>query len=640
MSNQRILLLFSNPEFASSLERGVLKPAGYQVAWIDTLHAAESVLGEFEPDLIVMGDRFVDGNYSQLADKWDDQYPDIPRILMPSESQKDWPLEALRKGFEDCLMPPLQSEDVLAAVERGLTRRERWRKWSQGESRRQTSSLRRKVDELETLALVGRSVTAELDLDQVLAKIVDAAVDLTGAEEGNLLLLDAASGELYMRAARNFQDEFVRTFRLPVSDTMAGQVIQSGTPLLIDESTPQKIKTAYLVRTLIYVPLKVHGSVIGVLGVDNRTGEGTFQEHHITLMSAIADYAAIAIENARLYSGTEVERRKLEAILTQIDDGVIVTDPTDHILLFNHAAQKAFNLEGKNLAGKSLEELQKYPDLVNVFNQISEQSPFPVEVELADGRVFSAQATQIPEVGRAITLQNVTHFKELDRIKSDFVNTVSHDLRSPLTAILGYVELIARIGPVNHDQAEFIRRVQASVATIRDLINKLLDLGRIEAGFDKQMEDVSIPALINLSAEGLHLSLEQKQQKLHLEYAEDLRLVRGNPIRLQQMFTNLIDNAIKYTPPKGEITVRAQVEGGQMIVQVCDTGMGIPPADQPYIFDKMYRASNVPDKSPGSGLGLSIVKSIVESHQGRIWAESKTGEGSIFTLVFPFIEAE
>jgi two-component system phosphate regulon sensor histidine kinase PhoR len=412
-------------------------------------------------------------------------------------------------------------------------------------------------------------------------------------------------------------------------------VLRTGKPLTINDQTPQKIKTSYLVHTLIYVPLLVRGRVIGVLGVDNRHSGHPFLEDHILLISALADYAAIAIENANLYTRTEVERNKLETILTNVEDAVIVVDPDGHLVLANQTARAAFKVQESNPVGKPIRDLFQHPDLLEIISDEKHSQPSHSEITLEDGRVFNAQLTNIPDVGLAITMQDITHLKELDRIKSEFVSTVSHDLRSPLTAILGYVELIDRAGPVTEQQREFIRRVQFSVNNITSLINDLLDLGRIEAGFDTRKEIVPLGAIISYAVEGLRNRLAEKEQDLVTEITPNLPTVLGNPIRLRQLMGNLLGNAIKYTPAKGKITVCAHAEEGQIIIQVIDNGPGIPATDQPYIFDKFYRASNIPMDVPGTGLGLAIVKSIVENHQGRIWVESVIGQGTTFTVVLP-----
>jgi two-component system NtrC family sensor kinase len=215
------------------------------------------------------------------------------------------------------------------------------------------------------------------------------------------------------------------------------------------------------------------------------------------------------------------------------------------------------------------------------------------------------------------------------------VTTVSHDLRSPLTAILGYVDLIERTGETNQQQKEYIERVRLSVDQITNLVNDLLDLGRIEAGLDNAKEPTPIAVLARYVLDSMRGAANSKEITLKSDLPEELPLVVGDPIRLRQMLGNLLENAIKYTPAEGEVSIEAHAENDQVILRVSDNGFGIPTADQPYLFDKFFRASNVPNELPGTGLGLSIVKSIVENHQGRVWVDSAVGEGTTFTIVFP-----
>lgn len=635
MSNEHILLISSKPETNQLLERAALIPAGYKVTSLTKWKPAEDVLLNNPPDLVIMGDVIEDHGYAELAHSLLERYPFLPLILLPDKHSDNLAVDAFRQGFIDYLQPPVRTNDVQLAVSRALDRRRRWEDQVKLETKKGTKSLRKRVNGMEAIQRIGRKVTSLLDLDSILTSVVDAAVELTAAEEGSLLLLDEDSGELYMRASRNFQEDFVNTFRLPIRDTLAGQVLRTGKALLIDEKTPRKIKTSYLVYTIIYVPLIVQERVIGVLEVDNRHSRKSFSDYHVTLVSALADYAAIAIENSRLYSRSELERNKLETILKGIEESVIVVDHDRRVILINHKALDAFKVEEKNLIGKRIREVLNHQELLEVFGDKSLTNPSRVELSLEDGRVLNAQLTPIPEIGLVVTMQDITHLKELDRIKSDFVNTVSHDLRSPLTAILGYVELIDRVGPVNAQQIEFIRRVQISVHNITALINDLLDLGRIEAGFDARKEIVPFSTIIHYAIDGLRSRIDEKSLDLVLEIPENLADVLGNPVRLRQMVSNLLSNAVKYTPKHGKISMRAHSEGEQVIIQITDSGPGIPPADQPFIFDKFYRASNVPADTPGTGLGLAIVKSIVENHLGRIWIDSALGQGTTFTIVLP-----
>jgi two-component system NtrC family sensor kinase len=413
-----------------------------------------------------------------------------------------------------------------------------------------------------------------------------------------------------------------------------------GEPLLIDEKTPRKIKTEYLVYTIIYVPLIVQDRVIGVLEVDNRQTDKSFSENHVTLVSTFADYAAIAIENARLYSHSEFERKKLETILTDIEEGVIVVDHDRRVILINRKAREAFRVENGDITGVRIRDVIDHQDLLEVLGRRSQTLPSRLELTLEDGRVLNAQLTPFPDIGIVLTMQDITYLKELDRIKTDFVNTVSHDLRSPLTAILGYVELIERVGPINDQQKEFISRVQISVRNITSLINDLLELGRIEAGFDTRKEIVPISAILKYAIDGMQSRASEKSLELNSDIPEDLPRVLGNPVHLRHMIGHLINNAIKYTPEGGKVCISAHSEGEQVITQVSDDGPGIPPSDQPYIFDKFYRGSNIPIDSPGTGLGLAIVKSVVENHFGRIWVDSKLDEGTEFTIVLPKIDQD
>lgn len=339
-------------------------------------------------------------------------------------------------------------------------------------------------------------------------------------------------------------------------------------------------------------------------------------------------------------SVSEAERQKLETLLNGIQDGVILIDPGRRLMLINQAARAIFGIGREAVEEKPVSQVVQHAELLDLLSQERFTRPSRGEINLEDGRVFNALITPIPELGLAITLQDITHLKELDRIKSDFVNTVSHDLRSPLTAILGYVELIEKAGPVNAEQRDFIQRILFSVQNITALINDLLDLGRIEAGFDTNKEIVPLGALIHYAVDGFRTRLEEKAQELRVRVPDDLPGIYGNPVRLRQMLSNLIGNAVKYTPEGGEITIEARAESGQVILRVHDTGVGIPPAEQPYIFDRFYRASNVNSLLPGTGLGLAIVKSIVDNHYGRIWVDSSPGEGTTFTVILPVKQRE
>ena len=636
-TSQQILIVSPDPQVRYLLQR-ILAPAGYSVSGAENKEKADQMLTKFSPAALIVSEKLPDGEGLDMARSVLEHFPALPVLLFVSHDTPELLKAALRMGISDYLCLPLRADDVIKSIENSIQNAKRRKKWAVLEAKRATASLQHQVGELETMSRLARSITASLDLDSVLYAVVDAAVELTGAEEGSLLLVDDTSGELYMRAARNFQEEFVRTFRVPVKNSLAGSVIMTGKSVLLDEKTPQKIKTAYLVQGLIYVPLQIHGHIFGVLGVDNRKSYSQFSQHHMQLISTLADYAVIAIENARLYSNTAIERNKLEIIITRIQDGVIVVDANKQIVLMNQTLRDAFNLGTTNPIGMPVAEAFTHADLLDWIDYPERNPSNRAEISLGDGRVFNCQLSPIPDVVVVITMQDITHLKKLDRIKADFVNTFSHDLRSPLTAILGYVELIERVGPINQRQRDFINRVEVSVHNITTLVDDLLNLDQIESGFDTRRESIQLASIIQFAMATFAAQAEETNVKMEVSLPEQFPSIFGNPVHIRQMIEKLYDNALKYTGSDGTICTSGQVEGGQIILQISDTGKGVPPIDLPFIFDKFFRPSNLSSEVIGTGLGLAIVKSIVENHGGRIWVDSAVGQGTTFTIMLPAVK--
>ncbi len=332
---------------------------------------------------------------------------------------------------------------------------------------------------------------------------------------------------------------------------------------------------------------------------------------------------------------SEAERAKLEAIISNIQDGVVVLDEDQRILLVNRSFRDIFKLDNAEIIGKLLRQTVNNNDLLALLDRSRDEPLKYHEINFDDGRVYNAQYTPIPKIGAAVTMQDISYLKELDRLKNDFLHTISHDLRSPLTAALGYVELIERTGPLTPNQEEFLRRLQGSVQHIASLVNDLLEVGRLEAGFDTRREVVHLESVLKYTLDMFNPQLEKKKIKLVSEVAPDLKPLRAHPIRIRQMMDNLVSNAIKYTPEGGEVRVIISMQDDQIIIKVHDTGPGIPPEEHAQVFEKFYRATTAPKEVEGSGLGLAIVKSIVNSHQGRVWVESAVGEGSTFVVLFP-----
>lgn len=340
-------------------------------------------------------------------------------------------------------------------------------------------------------------------------------------------------------------------------------------------------------------------------------------------------------EVRRTTSTLQKQVHELDAIFQNLGDGVIILDRRNYILLLNQSAQQIFGVEAQAVAGKPLEEAIPHPDILSLLHHAATETVNHHEINMDDKRVYSARWTPVPEIGAAITLQDISHLKNLERLKTDFVHTVSHDLRSPLTSVLGYAELITRTGPLNENQADFMARLKGSVKQITTLVNDLLDIGRMEAGFDTRREIVHLESILARTLDMMNGQIRARNLRVNVEKDAHLPALKANPLRLSQMLDNLVGNAIKYSSENGEIDINIHAEDGQVIFRIKDHGPGIPPADQPHIFEKFYRGANTPEGVIGTGLGLAIVKSIVDSHQGRIWVESAIGKGSTFFVVLP-----
>ena len=486
---------------------------------------------------------------------------------------------------------------------------------------------------LESVNEIVRKISASLDLDQIYEMTLDAAMQLVGTEAGLIALLDEKSGKLRIHISRNIPGEVLDDPHLMSMESQAGRVFHTAKPLVVHNDRSQRITSAYSVNTIVYMPLVVQGRSQGVLGLYNHQVERGSTGEQLRSLAELLDLCTAAVSNALAYAKINLERMKLEAILLQSDDGIMAVDYEGRIAFVNQVFQTAFN-HTEDLKGKLIRNFSFHSTLQDVFSQDwSQQQQHEITVE--DGRVFIARLTPVPEVGFVFNFLDITYLKELDRIKSDFVNSISHDLRSPLTAILGYVELIERSGPVSDQQREFIQRVQMSVSNITSLVNDLLELERIEVGYDTLKETVSLLAVLQETTASNQSRLSEKLIEMVVDVSDELPAINGNLLRLEQMIGNLISNSIKYTPPGGKIILSARRQEDQVIIQVQDNGLGIPLSDQPFIFDRFYRAGNVPFDTPGTGLGLAIVKTIVENHHGRIWVDSSLGVGTTFTVVLP-----
>lgn len=364
---------------------------------------------------------------------------------------------------------------------------------------------------------------------------------------------------------------------------------------------------------------------------DLRAREATLEQRHTTLR--------------RAYDLVAAERRTLAAVLDSASDAVLVIDAQGMVQIGNPAVEMVLGIHPDLLIGHLLHHTEVPEPLVALVQQArSRRGEQEGELALADGRVFHVSIAPLktfggPVQGYVTLLKDVTYFKRLDQMKSQFVATVSHDLKSPLNIINGYVELLQMAGSLNEEQDEYVAKIIRSLRRLTALITNLLDLGRIEAKVDVEMQQCRLNALVATAVDSYHLLAEEKQIKVVAQPSHDLPPVWGDESRLRQIIDNLLSNALTYTSRGGTVWLHSEVIGGEVMTRVRDTGMGIHPQELPHIFDPFFRSSSARNVNmEGTGLGLAIVKRIVEEHGGAIGVES-TNSGSTFWFSLPVARA-
>lgn len=337
------------------------------------------------------------------------------------------------------------------------------------------------------------------------------------------------------------------------------------------------------------------------------------------------------------------DRTRLQAILSGMVEGVLVLDRDSKILMMNTAVERMFRLGGSSAVGRPLIEVFRHRPLHELVQKALEseaEQSAEIEMLMPEERIFTVQASiaQKDRVAAVLVFHDVTSLKRLERVRKDFVANVSHELRTPLTSIKGYIEALMD-GAKDDPQkcVDFLRIIQRHTDQLNALLVDLLQLSTIESGqYQWQRGSVPIAELIERAVYLLRPMAEKKGQTVSVTPSEGVGPVIGDADQLTQVLINLIDNAIKYTPDGGRITVEARRRESAVEIAVSDTGLGIPSKEIPRIFERFYRVDRARSREMGgTGLGLSIVKHIVEAHGGMVAVESEVGKGSRFFVTLP-----
>jgi signal transduction histidine kinase len=565
------------------------------------------------------------------------------------------------------------------------------------EARRHLQTLTEALEErgkslrLELLYNVSQSLGASLELEEVLDRVVEAVIELTAAERCYLLLLDADSQQLEMGAAHGQDGESQPAY----SRTVIRTAVEQGTGLLTTDAqvdprfADQESVVIHALRSILCTPLRWRGQMIGVLYADNPVQSGVFKETDLELLEALAVQAAIAIENARLY--TQTDRRLRERVaeletLAQIDrqlnatlDLAQVAGITLDWAVDGTQAESGWIALGEPgsaeltiIAGeRSGIQVQTTEALIEDAWHKSQPVRFatqsetparlvapilragvPVGVLLVERAVeFSDADLQFLSrlAGHAsIALDNARLHQAVQQAnlaKTKFVSVVVHELRIPMTAIKGYADLLRQgaVGSVNEAQLNFLDVIRNNVGRMAALVSDLSDLNRVESGRMKlELGMFSVYEVVQDAVKSLGPNIAQKNQTLQVEVADGLPEVYADPQRVSQIFTNLLNNAWKYTPEQGSIRVKAwlsQPDGlvEQMLrIEVVDTGIGISEEDQQQLFTPFFRSEALAVREEqGWGLGLSVARSLVELMGGEIGVVSELEKGSNFWFTLP-----
>jgi len=529
-------------------------------------------------------------------------------------------------------------------------------------------------DRLDALYRIASQVASSLDVGQVLHRTLETVAQVTGADQGFILLIDTQTDTLVRRAA------FGVPVHIPISglptrfrrgEGLAGWVLAHNRPALISElsADPRWVPgpEGQEQKSGLAVPIGVAGETLGVMLLFSTTS-GHFTEDHLRLVEAAAAQIANAVNNAALYDlirqqaedlgamlkQQQVEAAKSQAILDGVADGVLFADASGRIILFNPAAERILEIPRQQAVGRSIREMlglygvegRKWlAALEDWAAHPADRTPedFIAErLQLGD-RIVSVHAAPVIRgteyLGTVSVFRDITAEVEADRAKSEFISTVSHELRTPMTSIKGYADLLmlGMAGPLSDQQKHFIGIIRNNAERMVALVNDLLDISRIESGrVQLDLRAVHIHEVVGQVVGTLQGRAQNKNIVLQVDVSENLPPVWGDSNRVAQILTNLISNAIQYTPPGGRVTISAHLNGDMLEVSVTDTGIGISKEDQRKIFDRFFRADDpLVQETPGTGLGLPITASLVQMHGGQIWVESELGEGSTFTFTLP-----
>ncbi|MCL4560644.1 MAG: ATP-binding protein [Chloroflexi bacterium] len=509
-----------------------------------------------------------------------------------------------------------------------------------------------RVRQRDYLLEIARALTQELDLEKLLGRILNISIEMLAGQAG-LIALRNEEGGWRVSSTQNIPAPFSAYI-----ESLLGQI-----PDQQDPSSFEIREINRILQDLTYMaslgmlqgvglPLIAHDDVIGVIFIF-RNYPDIFSTNDRILLSSYANQAAIAVHNAKLYTQIQQEKKRLDALLDAAGDGMLILTTDHRVERCNASLGRMLGVSPQSIVGKKHDEVvewSKPPEGISLDQAeaggwpLTPNAHFYVEGDIKRNHltplpVGITYAPLVSEKGKLIniiaTVRDITRFRQAEEIKSTFISIISHELKTPVALIKGYV------GTLRRDDAVWDRNVvQDSLAVIEEeadhltgLIENLLDASRLQAGgFALKRADVSLGELARRLTE--RFQTQTTTHQLVADFPSDFPIVLADEQRLEQVLNNLISNALKYSTG-GEIRIRGQVHTQQVVVCVSDQGPGIAEEDIPHIFDRFYRAPEAVRQTKGAGLGLFLARAIIEAHGGRIWVDPKPDGGARICFSLP-----
>jgi PAS domain S-box-containing protein len=514
-----------------------------------------------------------------------------------------------------------------------------------------------RIRQRDFLLEISRDITQELDLDRVLEKILRFSVEMLNGQAGIIALPGdtvSGTGPWRITASVGVRPEFLLALdpilrEIPVGGDPARFILPE-----INRRLSQITREASLgLLSGLGLPMAARGAIVGVTYVF-RTGRVRFSRDERALLQAFADQAAVAVVNARLFAQVREEKQRLDAILDSSADGIAILGADNRFQRFNRAMVRLSGISADQAIGALHDDILRFADLHvgRSLSQaeadgwpLSDRATLYLEAELVrkDGRPLSVGVTYAPVLAQDRSLLNIvigmrdlTRFREAEELKSTFISIISHELKTPVALIKGYVGTLRREDAV-WDPAvvkDSLSVIEEEADRLTALIEDLLDASRLQAGgLTLNYSEVNFPRLAATLAE--RFFRQYPDRTIRPRFPEDFPAVPADEERITQVLSNLLSNAIKYSPPGSPLEISGRVMPDQLVVTVRDEGIGIGDDDLPHVFERFYRASDAVKRTKGAGLGLFLAKAIVEAHGGRIWIESAPGRGTQIHFSLP-----